>query len=254
MSAVSTDNNPPGKGTHDGGTTGEGESAGQAGKPNPAFLPAGVAEKQVTEIRNRLRAGNEKGAKDQFWKLWMSLEKQVGRRASAYFNGNTAHVEDAVMEAAVALWGKLSDLRELPGTLYWESRFGPALKCLLSDVFKTLRKRTGMGTEISDADTRSTTEEDAPSALDRAPDPDAERHLGEILGDRSAEALLALVPDPRKREAFRLTAEGVPQADIAARLECDVRSVYNWNQATRALLRQYMEDHYRTGTPEGPTL
>lgn len=212
------------------------------GIPNTRFA-TGEAERLVTELRDCLRQDDRAGAIARFETLARRLTLRFERRAGAYFSRRPDLVEDAIQEAVVTLWRRLSDLRDLPGLHHFEVRFDQALKSLLLDAFASVYHHAHAAQEVADSTTaapQDSDERDPQTALSHTPCPDAAADYEAVASTMFVNAVLAAIPDVARRRAFLMEMNGVPRERIAAEFRCSVRTIYNWIQSAKATLRVHL--------------
>jgi RNA polymerase sigma factor (sigma-70 family) len=138
--------------------------------------------------------------------------------------------EDAICDALAAMWRHI-----VAGTPFWERNFVGALNAVCISVCRSYlaRKRTAtVFTDLSTAEEGTAYDERLP---DRAADAEQEQLLGRLTYERALASL-----EPGLREIARLMAEGeLTQRQIAARVGCTEKTVYNRLARIRDHLASY---------------
>jgi RNA polymerase sigma factor (sigma-70 family) len=126
--------------------------------------------------------------------------------------------EDAICDALAAMWRHI-----VAGTPFWERNFVGALNAVCISVCRAYlaRKRTAMAfVDLTSGEEGTAYDERLP---DRAADAEQEQLLGRLTYERALASL-----EPGLREIARLMAEGeLTQRQIAARVGCTEKTVYN---------------------------
>ena len=126
--------------------------------------------------------------------------------------------EDAICDALAAMWRHI-----VAGTPFWERNFVGALNAVCISVCRAYlaKKRTAtVFADLSTAEVGTAYDERLP---DRAVDAEQEQLLGRLTYERALASL-----EPGLREIARLMAEGeLTQRQIAARVGCTEKTVYN---------------------------
>ena len=145
--------------------------------------------------------------------------------------------EDAVCDALAAMRRHI-----VAGTPFWERNFVGALNAVCISVCRAYLARKRTATPFADL---SATREGIDEAA-RLPDGTAEAEQEHLIGQLIYERALASL-DPGLREIARLMAEGeLSQRQIAARVGCTEKTVYNRLARIRDHLAGffYVEAHY----------
>ena len=138
--------------------------------------------------------------------------------------------EDAICDALAAMWRHI-----VAGTPFWERNFVGALNAVCISVCRSYLARKRTATAFADLSTA----EDGTAYDERLPDRAAEAEQEQLLGRLTYERALASL-EPGLREIARLMAEGeLTQRQIAARVGCTEKTVYNRLARIRDHLASY---------------
>ncbi len=151
--------------------------------------------------------------------------------------------EDAVRDTFASMWEQVAS-----GGDFWERNFIGALHaaCISACRRYLARKRSDIPfAQLDGAAAGADGGSDLPSFEGRLRDDGGEREHDAVVGLLTYERALAVL-DPPLREVARLIAEGeLTQRQIAARLGCTEKTVYNRLGKVRERLAAYFEESYR---------
>ncbi len=146
--------------------------------------------------------------------------------------------EDAVRDTLKVMWERVAD-----GTPFWERNALGALHaaCISACRMYLAKKRSAVPFAVLDGPGGA----DGPGFAMRLPDENSDRGHDAIVGAATYDQLLSLL-DPPLREVATLIAEGgLTQRQIAHRLGCTEKTVYNRLGKVRDRLAATYEEMYR---------
>lgn len=212
------------------------------------FVSPNRYEEAVTTIRAGLRDGKTAQAGQLFGLLARALLPHIQRRAEAALGRYGRELsQDGIAEAVTLLWQRISEESSQDKTLHLEVRFWQAFKMLLLDAFRSVRtKKYGFGSggnlpERLDSEAFEPGESPpAQSGVESfaAPQWEATFYVG--MSGQTVDALLAQVPDKRWAEALQMENDGWSREEIAAYFGTSVRTVFNWTEKAKALVKAYL--------------
>jgi RNA polymerase sigma factor (sigma-70 family) len=178
-------------------------------------LPTEVLVHVVRALRVRGPAADVERAADELIARAYPIAAAIVRRTLL---SRPQDREDAICDALAAMWRHI-----VAGTPFWERNFVGALNAVCISVCRSYlaRKRTATAfADLSTAGEGTAYDERLP---DRAADAEQEQLLGRLTYERALASL-----EPGLREIARLMAEGeLTQRQIAARVGCTEKTVYN---------------------------
>lgn len=146
--------------------------------------------------------------------------------------------EDAVCDTLKVMWERVAD-----GTPFWERNSLGALHaaCISACRMYLAKKRSAIPFAVLDGPSGA----DGPGFALRLPDGNSDRGHDAVVGAATYDQLLSLL-DPPLREVAALIAEGgLTQRQIAHRLGCTEKTVYNRLGKVRDRLTATYEEMYQ---------
>ena len=216
------------------------------------------AEEMVAHLRRHLReadtfraagqltdaAQQESAANALIEGIIVKLKHRLERYARAYFSGNEANVEDAIVAMTLEVCRRLKNLTSYAA---FEGIFNRCVKHAAMDAAKKVRRENGMdmhgrpnteGYQLLSAEALSATEEGTGSSWEeQVPDPAARDFEARVLGEGLAERLIACLPTPRHSRVFECRIAGMEWSEVAARERISSKTAKKYYDASKEILR-----------------
>ncbi len=216
------------------------------------------AEEIVVRLRGHLReadmlrsagqlsaaAQQESAANALIEEIIVKLKRRLERYARAYFSGNEANVEDAIVAMTLEICRRLKNLTSYAA---FEGIFNLCVKHAAMDAAKKVRRENGMdihgcpnteGYQLLSAEALSATDESTGSSWEeRVPDPAARDFEARVLGEGLAAHFIACLPTPRHSRVFEYRIAGMEWSEVAACERISGKTAKKYYDESKEILR-----------------